>query len=134
MAKDYTYDKNTKTYTYKNGDVSIHHISEKMFEVVCKKFVKSFGLTYVPADWEWQCYPDIGYANLHDVGWRRNVTWGYSRYTKYKDGRSKTESIIRTDYMTRTGKRVSHDYIVDTKEQLVALLERFFKVTLKITP
>lgn len=135
MGTDYTYDETTKTYTYRNGNKTILHISEAEFGNVCRKF-EQFGLTYSPADWDWRCYPDIGFANLHDDiwmhnGWNHNVTWGHSRYHTSDDGRHTSEEIIRTELKTPDGKTETHDYVIDTEKQLTELLERFFGVKLK---
>lgn len=106
-------------------DDYIHHISEKDFEEVCKKVISktkdTHTLRYIPADWEWTAYPDIGFSTITDDH-GENLTLGYHRYERMPGGKLLAEEIIR---------RNSDDaeFIIDTKEQLLALIEETFGLT-----
>ena len=87
----------------------IHHISEEDFESVCRKY-KS--LRYIPADWSWHAYPDVGFADI--VGDKDRLTWGCHRYTE-----DATEDVIRRE---SDGK----EFVVDTKDELRELIRDTF--------
>lgn len=102
----------------------IHHISEKDFEEVCKKVISETKgtptLRYIPADWEWTAYPDIGFSTITDDH-GESLTLGYHRYERMQDGNLLAEEIIRRS-------SDNAEFIIDTKEQLLALIKETFKL------
>ena len=115
--------KNAKSFKDDNMDINVHHISEQDFEAVCKEFVsKHPECHYCPADWDWQAYPDVGFATLsNDAG--VYITWGHHNYSHTPMGSSITEDIIRVSTPTNG---MGDEKIIDTKEQLLELINASF--------
>ena len=97
----------------------IAHISEKDFESVCREVVANSSLQYLPADWEWTAYPDIGYATLHD-GHYTSLPWGCHNYSH---GISE-DILIKSTPQNAYGET----YVVDTKDELRQLIKETFNV------
>lgn len=107
----------------------IYHISEEDFEKVCRKVVAKHkgtrSLRYIPADWDWHHYPDIGFSEIIDDATGISLTRGFHEYTKMADGSLRAEDIIRRCSPTNG---MGDPFKVDTKEQLLQLIKETFKL------
>ena len=110
-------------------DIDIHHISEMDFESVCKEFVaKHPGCRYCPADWNWEAYPDVGFASItNDKG--MYITWGHHNYRHNPDGTQITEDILCVSSPTNG---MGDEKIINTKKELLELICKSFGITDKM--
>lgn len=132
MRTDYRYDKKLRTYFYDNGDIDVYHISEKEFARACRPY-KKYGLVYSPASYEWQDYPDVGFATLYGPTKeiKDMIIWGHSKYRRLKNGAMKSVAVVTTMHYTRTKHVIEHQYVIDTVGQMQELIEKFFKLRKK---
>ena len=88
----------------------IDHISEKDFSDVCQEYAKEHkNLTFCPAEWEWEAYPDVGFAILTNGNYT-SITWGHHRYTRMSFGMKATaKKISFGSKRAKTTKRLPQD-------------------------
>lgn len=105
-------------------DISIAHISESDFEMVCQDVVKTHpGFVYYPPLTEWKDYPDIGYSTLSDCK-GTTITRGHHNYSHTPNGDFTTEDCILVSTPSKWGESV----IIDTQDQLRKLIKETFKL------
>lgn len=106
----------------------IDHISEKDFSDVCQEYAKKHkNLTFCPAEWEWEAYPDVGFAILKDGNYT-SITWGHHRYTRMSLGELMAEDCI---IVSTPDNHWGVEHFIDTKEQLRELIETTFNIKAK---
>lgn len=107
----------------------IQHISEKDFEEVCKKVIatheQDHPLRYIPADWDWQYYPDIGFSTIIDDATGISLTRGHHNYTRLPDGELLAEEVI---LRCSPSNGMGDPFIADSKAQLQKLINETFNL------